>query len=126
MSRVHTLVITQQQSSPTDDPEDVRTDFDIECPGVTDACRSWGACSSADHDVNRGDGIHHSEKHIYVEGYYLIGLDRCHLASDSSMVGEAAEDLWAAKGLSAGRYKVRHTYCDGDVDTLALAEEVTL
>jgi hypothetical protein len=122
MSAIHTLVITHSGN----DADGWEADYTIECPGVTNACRSWQPCPrpEADHDSNRAAGIHHGEQHVWNEGRQAA-LDRCHLANDSDTLADAFEELAVKHKLSPGRYQVWHHFDDGQIDTLTLASEVT-
>lgn len=116
--------------------------FKIECPGVTDACRSWIECQDKactvwrDHtDRCRDDcSIHfdpdndeptlHGIRHLYSDSVsgWCTPQDQCWPATNGDLRDVAMDlrETWAS-----GRYPVRHGL-DADYDyslTLTLIEE---
>lgn len=125
MSQIHTLVIT---AIPGADPDevDVYLDYSIECPGLTDACRTWEPCKlpESEHDSNRSAGVHHGVNHLWHEGR-MVGMDRCYLQCDADDLPDVAGELTAKEDLKPGRYQVEHTFDDGSLDMLVLVGDAS-
>lgn len=92
--------------------EDDRT-YSAECPGISDVCRMWVACtacpplereSDADDDMWDCDGIAHGVKHRrFSDGWLVPSQDRC-FVRDNDYLPDAA--CYVAAEVLEGRYRV--------------------
>ncbi|WP_371409755.1 hypothetical protein OG423_14210 [Micromonospora zamorensis] len=96
----------------------------IDCPGVTDRCRSNLLCEAPDctaEDAEDDTVVAHGVQHIWVDdanGWY-VPTDQCHLAGHDSLP-EAAEAL----KLRPGMYPVDYFFGDGYDLELSVRVEV--
>jgi len=127
VSDTHTLVITMHSDCIDMEPTDV--DYDIECPGVSDACRMWVECDipncENDSGHNAGELIH-GKRHQYVGDSWSVPTDTCYLAVADEMP-DAADYLATKHQLGVGRYVVGHDFDEGRIaDFQLLREEAAL
>lgn len=104
----HVLVVTA-----SDDPDWPK--YSIECPGVTNDCRSWEPCGAAcprpmtdeQNDRLYEDGESHGVEHQRIQGEWMVPTERCFVAHFEDL-WEPARDL----GLPPGRWPVTFTVED--------------
>lgn len=111
---MHVLVVT-------DDGERDR-DYAVVCPGVTDACRMWVACSPCKPgDGERLDddepfGVAHGVEHQNFSWGWSVPSGQC-FVRDNEGLYDVAEEL----ALEPGRYPVEHECEDESYLVLHLA-----
>lgn len=94
-----------------DDPEEFT--YDVECPGVTDACREYRDCLAGDVEVaalhqawNAGEPrVAHGKRHLFIDNMWMAETDHCHL-QDHDRLPDAVD----------GRFEVGWHAIDWDFD----------
>lgn len=120
----HVLVVAEPTEPGVIDPT-----YTIECPGVTDDCRSYEDCLPEQNEIDAlGDGddeapVAHGVRRRYLNDTWMAATDRCYLASDADGVADAADAL----KLAPGRYPVKAIFDPdfGSVEELLVLAEVT-
>jgi len=106
----HILIVTETTADGV-----TEQDYEIECPGVTKACRMWltcQTCQSLDYDLD-DDGktvapVVHGVEHQSIEDMWMTPTDNC-FVQVNDYLAEAAEPL----NLKPGRYPVGFDFGDG-------------
>lgn len=115
----HTLTVTRTVYPPDlpGEEEFVETEYDLDCPGVTDHCRRWEPCTHAACTVNAEyqhhsrDALGHGRHHLHIDGVWMVPTGQCLYASHDRLP-DAAEYL----DLPAGDHEVDVDYMgDGDI-----------
>jgi hypothetical protein len=105
----HILTITETTTDGITERE-----YAIECPGITDRCRTYRPCQhptcNRDDKDERTEKTAHGEQHIWldeavVDGWYIPTND-CYLVDHDNLPD-------AASGLPAGRHLVHAYFGDG-------------
>ena len=108
MSQPHMLVVTRRDGPPA---------FAVECPGVTDGCRSWIECRADGCDLDQMDRLAedgddepelHGQRHRNLDGW-STPTNGCFIASHPDLSAVAA-DLWPIGGVPNGRFPVAAVY----------------
>jgi hypothetical protein len=109
----HILVVTGEYD--IGDQIDDRK-YEIECPGVTDACAMWIPCdcaAAARPDQLWEDPVAHGVEHQNIDGEWMTQTDQCLYAGHDSLPDVAAdmrEPGPARRELDPGRYPVVPDY----------------
>lgn len=120
---LHTLAVIGDPSDPHSD----LYQYEIDCPGVTDACRMWTVCNVVDCPGRTGDddtlydvsNIAHGQPHRYIDDGWMVPTDTCYLIAADEMPDVAA-DMVAKESIGPGSYRVDHDFDDGRLSILAL------
>lgn len=120
MSAEHNLIVTFD-----DQRQELR--YRLECPNVTDACRSWRECDDCppgtDYDtLDDADGDYHGVEHGSIRGVWMVPTDDCFLTYHvNSYDDEIARELGITE---PGTYRVAHYFehPDDEYPCLKLAE----
>lgn len=132
MAEPHVLVV----SYASDDDE--YPEFDLECPGVTDACMAWRECTedvfpcNADRDqvdvyeeLLRLDDLVHGVEHRYWDGKVWVPTPSCFAAIAIHLPDTALDALDPPTGgrVQPGRYPVRvRADSEGDLELELIAD----
>lgn len=121
----HFLIVTPDPQDPQE--RDFYT-YEVECPGVTDACRLWKSCDGADPDHaalemlaegSDSDPIAHGVRHREIAGWtgWWAATDDCYVQTHDRL-GDAAENYFGP-----GRHPIRWEVGDGtELEIYALME----
>jgi hypothetical protein len=128
VSDTHTLIIKGDAEAPTD--ADL-FDYEVHCPGVTDACRLWVGCevpecpgsTGGDDTLYDVSDVAHGQKHRYINDSWMVPTDGCYLVAADEMP-DAAAFLVTKADLGAGEYKIGHDFDDGRIADFQLIEKV--
>ena len=113
MPNHHVLIVTPDAGDPAD--SDLFT-YEIECPGVTDSCRRYEACSAgaeerenleAAEDAGQRPAVAHGQRHFMYDGVWCAETDRCNVAGHDSMPNDVAGRF------QPGRHPVDFDFGDG-------------
>lgn len=86
----HVLIVT-------DGPDGPRLRYSIECPGVTDDCRSWTECDECPPRTDESDekmlddSEAHGVEHRYLDSGWCVPTDTCFLTLYSELADSAAD-----------------------------------
>jgi hypothetical protein len=91
----HFLIVAADPDNPGD--EDLY-EYEVECPGVTDACRRYEDCVPDDHERtlleeavdNETEPIAHGVKHLLLDGMWCAATDRCNVRDHDALPNEVA------------------------------------
>ncbi|MEU4399760.1 hypothetical protein [Micromonospora orduensis] len=119
----HVLVVTRPTEPGVIDPT-----YTIECPGVTDDCRSYEDCRPEQAEIDLLDDaddeapVAHGVRHRHLNDLWMAATDQCYLATDADGVADAADEL----KLAPGRYPVKAIFDPdfGSVEELVVLAEV--
>jgi hypothetical protein len=124
MTNAHILIVTPDRDDPTD--EGLFT-YEIECPGVTDACRRYEDCSAGEdereeleaaEDSGRRPAVAHGKRHFMFDGVWCAETDHC------NVVGHDGLDNDVAGRFTPGRHPVDFDFGDGtEIVILPLGEQ---
>lgn len=103
----HVLVVTVDP----DDPE--LLDYEVECPGVTDECREWRACTVinctliGEYKFTVTGRLAHGERHKYINGTWMTSTSNCYVACHDGLPDAVAGRF------PVGRHAIGHDVGDG-------------
>lgn len=118
VSEPHVIVVTEVPIPPDEPDAEREFDYKVECPGVTDACRTWWECTictdalAKDEDGSyrdrlEDDGEAHSVEHRLMEFGWAVPSEDCwaQVADDQP---DAIEEVFdgAERSIEPGRYPV--------------------
>lgn len=108
----HILIVTPDADEPSE--TDLFT-YEIECPGVTDACRRYEDCRPDDAERelletaidNEQPVIAHGARHLMFDGLWCAETDRCNVAGHDGLGSDVAGRF------APGRHPVEFDFGDG-------------
>lgn len=118
---VHVLVIKpcegcEEAGEPTCSCEPQQWEVSIQCPGVTDACRTWWECMECAKAIAGGNddlrdelgenGEAHGVEHRYLENGWSVPGPQC-WGQECPDLYDAAVDLFKKGPIEPGEYRVR-------------------
>lgn len=131
MSGLHVIVVTEVPAPPDEPDAEREFNYEVECPGVTDVCRTWWECTicsdalAKDEDGSYRDRLDEDSEAHGVE-HRLMGFGWAVASGDcwaqvADERPDAIEDVFdlAKRPIEPGRYSV--TVEDGDPLTFAFS-----
>lgn len=112
MPNTHFLIVTPGADDPTD--SDLFT-YEIECPGVTDACRRYRDCVAGDAERksledavdNERPAVAHGARHLMFDGTWCAETQHCNVAGHDSLPDDVAGRF------APGRHPIEFDFGDG-------------